>query len=642
MIRSSKIIVIIICVMLGLSIGVYAAPPCEDADGMANALYDFGLFNGTGIASDGSPIYSLEKTATRQEAVVMLIRLLGKETEAKQCTAKHPFFDVDTWADKYIAYAYSQNIAKGISPTEFGSNQSVNAQQYLTFLLRALGYNDSIGDFSYEKVFTFSDSVGLTKGVYALGDTFLRRDMVWLSSGALLQKNKNGTPLIKQLKKDGCISSEQYNNGLSTMMYAELMHDFRYFTLLGDGGAVLEVDVYDLYTEPGQGEYAGYSRLRGYVYDKEYPIYFQGQIGSYNYATSHNHNLNDICTWTYNGITYKNTRSDCYSFFSDTTFFQSYYSSLSNCVLSVNWFQDTFGKIYDDWSAYMAFTTGNSGGLVQRYLEMQNGIYYHLPHGVFSAEDYYGLFDFEESWKNQELNTDWIGEYELSQLAGDSDLCFGIIAASLPNYSAGIGDLVYGFYMQGFSVQYLLCIYDMPKSFADMENGEATYSGIRFKRENGKWYFNPDDLMKVGLLNADGTLNETILEQDNNCGSGDDNYYSNSYNDSNNDFGYDPSKVNKEFNKEWISSDELDNLYDLDSLWMGEEIWIYRNAYSWSDEEDISFILTGSPKSTFKENTTYECTYKNFTIRVQRNGKTYSILYFNYEDLCNAGIIERL
>ena len=637
-----KSISIILCLLFVFNIGVLAAPPCDDADNMADALHDFGLFNGTGVASDGSPIYSLEKASTRQEAVVMLIRLLGKETEAKQCTAQHPFTDVDAWADRYVAYAYSKNIAKGISATQFGANQSVNAQQYLTFLLRALGYNDSIGDFSYENVFAFSDSIGLTNGIYALGNTFLRRDMAWLSSGALLQKNKSGTPLIKQLKKDGVISSEQYNNGLSTMMYAELMRDFRYFTLWGDGDEVLEIDVYGLYTEPGQGEYAGYSRLRGYAYDDKYPIYFQGQLGSYNYVTDHNDNLNDICTWTYNGVTYKNTRGDCYNFFSDTTYFQSYYSSFSNEVLSINWFKETFGKIYDDWFAYRAFESGNSGDLVERYLEMQNGTYYHMPRGVFSAEDYYGLFNFEEAWTEQELSADWIGTYELSELAGNRDLTFGIIAASLPDYSAGIGDLVYGFYLQGFFVEYLLCIYDMPKSFADMENGEATYSGIRFKKENGNWYFNPDDLIKAGLLNADGTLNETILEQDDYYSYGDDDYSSNDDKDSNNNFGYDSSKVNEEFKNEWISSSELKDIYNFSSYWAGEEIWIYRTALFGSDEEDIKYTLTGSPSSKFEKNKTYKCKYKKYTIRVQYDGGFDGGLLFNYEDLCNAGIIEKL
>lgn len=621
-----KSISIILSILFICSTGVYAAPPCEDADGIADALHDFGLFNGTGTASDGSPIYNLEKASTRQEAVVMLIRLLGKEKEALQCTENHPFSDVSAWADRYVAYAYSENIAKGMSATKFGANQSVNAQQYLTFLLRALGYNDSLGDFSYKNVFAFSDSIGLTNGIYSLGDTFLRRDMAWLSGGAILQKNKGGTPLIKQLKKDGIVSSEQYNNGLSTMMYAELMHKYRYYTLW-DGNENPAIDLHNLYTEPGQGKYAGYSRLRGYIYDDKYPIHFKGQLNSYEFVTEPSDNLNDICTWTYNGITYKNTRGECYQFFRDTEYFQSRHSLFSDAVLSTNWFVDTFGQIYEDWFSYSAFESGNSGQLVERYLKIQNGTYYHMPDGVHSAEDYYGLYNAEEAWTEKRLNADWIETDELSRLAGDSDLTFGIIGESLSDYYDGIGDLVYGFYLQGFSVKNLLCIYDMPKSFADMENGQAMYSGIRFKRENGKWYFNPSDLIKVGLLNADGTLNETILEDD---------YDGNGSGNSN--FGYDSSKVNREFKKKWISSRELKDIYDLSADWMHEEVWIYRTALLNSGEEDVRYILTEAPPGKFEKNTTYECKYQNHTIRVQYDAG----LIFNYNDLCDAGIIERL
>ena len=603
-------ITVLICVCFIFNIGVYAAPPCNDTNGLADALHEFGLFNGTGVAADGTPIYSLERSSTRQEAVVMLIRLLGKETEALQCTAKHPFTDVDAWADKYVSYAYSKNIAKGVSSNTFGANQSVNAQQYITFLLRALGYNDSIGDFSYENVYAFSDEIGLTSGRYTLGDTFLRGDMAWLSSSALLQKNKNGVPLIKQLKKDGVVSAEQYNNGLSAMMFAELEEEFRYVTLWGDGDDVLEIDVYNLYAEPGQGEYSGYSRLRGYGYDNEYPIYFQGQMGSYNYVTDHNDNLNDICTWTYDGITYQNTRGDCYRFFSDTTFFQSYYSSFSNATLSVNWFENTFGKVYDDWFAYMAFESTNTGKLVERYLEKQAGISYHTPLGGLFPEMHYDLFDFEEAWTEQELGADWISEYDLRELSGESDLSFGTMVSSMTNWSLGVGNLVYGFYMQGFGSEELMFIYDMPQEFAESESNEGTFSNIRFKKQNGEWYFNPTDLISVGLLNADGTFNENFEPKE-----------------------YDYDMAKKEYENEWITARELEEIYDLSSHWFDGEVWIFRNAYD--EENDVKHVITGAPESQMEKDKIYNGKYKSKTIRFKYD----SGLLFNYDDLCSAGII---
>lgn len=609
--------ILAVAIMFSISANVvYATPPCNDTNGLADALYDFGLFNGTGTDAEGKPIYSLERSSTRQEAVVMLIRLLGKEDVALQCNTKHPFTDVDAWADKYISYAYAENIAKGTSPTLFGANQSVNAQQYLTFLLRALGYDDSKGDFSYNDVYAFSDSIGLTNGVYSLSEPFLRSDVVWLSSSALLQPTKQGNPLIKQLKKDKVVSQEQYINGLSDMMYADLMEDFRYVTLYGDGSDVLEIDVYSLYAEAGQGEYAGYSRLRGYGYDNEYPIYFKGSMGSFSYVTDHNDNLNDICTWTYNGNTYRNTRKDCYAFFSDTTFFQSYYSSFSNSVLSINWFKDTFGKIYDEWFSYMAFESGNTRKLVERYLEMQAGIYYHEPLGGAYPETYFDLFDFEEAWTEQELGAEWIGEYELQELSGEADLCFGMMTSSLGNWSNGVGNLVYGFYLQGMSSEEVMFIYDMPEEFAKSESNEGTFSNIRFKIKDGEWYFNPTDLISVGLLKEDGKFNENFKFQE-----------------------YDYNKAKKEYANEWITDDEIETIYDLRADWFGEEVWIYRNAYD--EENGIKHIITGAPSSKFEKDKIYKGKYKSKTIRFKYHDHGYSGgIAFNYKDLVDAGIIE--
>jgi len=98
----------------------------------------------------------------------------------------------------------------------------------------------------------------------------------------------------------------------------------------------------------------------------------------------------------------------------------------------------------------------------------------------------------------------------------------------------------------------------------------------------------------------------------------------------------------EEFKNEWISSSELKDIYNFSSYWAGEEIWIYKTALFGSDEEDIKYTLTGSPSSKFEKNKTYKCKYKKYTIRVQYDGGFDGGLLFNYEDLCNAGIIEKL
>ena len=111
----------------------------------ADALYKLDLFRGTDYG------YELPRPATRVESLVMLIRLLGEENAALGYKgARHPFSDVPAWAEKYVSYAYSKKYTNGMSASRFGSTDYVKKEQYLTFVLRALGYDDKTGgDFTW-------------------------------------------------------------------------------------------------------------------------------------------------------------------------------------------------------------------------------------------------------------------------------------------------------------------------------------------------------------------------------------------------------------------------------------------------------------------------------------------------------------
>ena len=66
----------------GYARGLLSAQQATKAQTAADALHTLGLFNGTGSNADGTPIYDLDRTPTRHEAVTMLVRLLGKESDA--------------------------------------------------------------------------------------------------------------------------------------------------------------------------------------------------------------------------------------------------------------------------------------------------------------------------------------------------------------------------------------------------------------------------------------------------------------------------------------------------------------------------------------------------------------------------------
>lgn len=128
-----------------LSAALCVSASASNYDSVAEELADIGMFRGT---SSG---FELDRAPTRSEAAIMLVRLYGAEEEAASSyqagEISHPFTDVGETAAPYVAWLYTNGITNGTSSTTFGSG-SCSAQNYVVFLLRALGYKDGT-DFQY-------------------------------------------------------------------------------------------------------------------------------------------------------------------------------------------------------------------------------------------------------------------------------------------------------------------------------------------------------------------------------------------------------------------------------------------------------------------------------------------------------------
>jgi hypothetical protein len=152
-------------------------------DEYAKSLSDLGVFVGTNSG------FELDRAPTRIEGIIMLIRLLGAEDDAKSMAEKHiPFTDVPNWANGYVAFAYENGLTKGISESKFGSANVLESKAYITFLLRSLGYDDGTGDFSYNNSINFSRSLELIDDPMQLeltSSTFLRAHVAKLSYDTL-------------------------------------------------------------------------------------------------------------------------------------------------------------------------------------------------------------------------------------------------------------------------------------------------------------------------------------------------------------------------------------------------------------------------------------------------------------------------
>lgn len=203
-----KLLPLLLAVLTALCLGGGAlALDMEDPYlSSAEALHDLGLFQGTGTNADGTPIYDLDKTPSRNQALIMLVRLLGKEAEAKNGTWDIPFTDVSAEMKPYVGYAYANGLTKGYTAESFRGTQRIPGNQYVSFLLRALGY-ESGKDFEVAKATELSDKIGLTAGQSLAG--FTRGDVAQLSAAALSTPLKDSeTTMMRKLQTEGVIPAE--------------------------------------------------------------------------------------------------------------------------------------------------------------------------------------------------------------------------------------------------------------------------------------------------------------------------------------------------------------------------------------------------------------------------------------------------
>lgn len=198
-----KIASILLTLALSLSLALPAlAAPAEEEEAAAWQLYYMGLFLGTDTDDEGFPVFSLEDTPTRAEGVTMLVRLIGQEKAALEGEWTTPFQDVPDWAAPYVGYAYANGLTAGTSPVRFDPELTISPSEYLTFVLRAMGY-DSSTDFAWDSAWTLSDQLGITDGQYNAGtSSFDRGDVAWISAKALSAQEKDSDKTLEETLAD--------------------------------------------------------------------------------------------------------------------------------------------------------------------------------------------------------------------------------------------------------------------------------------------------------------------------------------------------------------------------------------------------------------------------------------------------------
>lgn len=197
-------IILVLVLLLSMIIPIAAEEPGKYL-GEAEKLELIQVFKGTDKG------FELDREPTRLEGLIMLIRLLGKEEEAQALIAEESVFtDVDSWGVGYTNYAYKNGLTKGKGNNIFGSRDKMDAKMYITFVLRALGYDDSKGDFQYTQALDFAkdqDIISISDFLEIRSNTFLRDHVAKLSIIALKTNVKGKSiTLLGKLVEDGAIA----------------------------------------------------------------------------------------------------------------------------------------------------------------------------------------------------------------------------------------------------------------------------------------------------------------------------------------------------------------------------------------------------------------------------------------------------
>ncbi len=245
-------LVVMMMVLVMFGVNVYGV--VDNYEKYAEKLSIVEVFKGT---DNG---FELDRAPTRLEGLVMLIRLLGKEDDAKAMDlSKESYFtDVPNWGVAYTNYAFEEGLTKGIGEGVFGADQKMDAKTYHTFVLRALGYDDGAGDFSWNNANEFALEKGLLDQDFydeIVSQEYLRGHVAKASYNALYSDVKDGSgSLLNHLVDSGDIESElavllKFDN--SSVVIVDLDKGAEFVKIKNIGSEAVDISGWTVVSEKG-------------------------------------------------------------------------------------------------------------------------------------------------------------------------------------------------------------------------------------------------------------------------------------------------------------------------------------------------------------------------------------------------------
>jgi len=204
---------------------------------------------------------NLNERPSRIEAALIIIRTLGKEDDGKYLN--HDFDDIPDNADSQIGYLYNKEIIRGKSPSHYG-NDAITFNEFMTMILRVLGYSDSNGDFAWNEAAEKSKELGVLTPkcfdeiIESNDFTYMNLVICVYSSLTAYVKNEEFT-LLEKMLRDSVIADDQIKNtGIYDLLTAAKLNksNSAHYTLIQEftiiptdthSQVVLKVNIPDTY-----------------------------------------------------------------------------------------------------------------------------------------------------------------------------------------------------------------------------------------------------------------------------------------------------------------------------------------------------------------------------------------------------------
>lgn len=158
---------------------------------------------------------------TREQAIVVLTRMLGEESVLERIKLDHTKFkDVpkNNFYARYIAYAQGKGWTNGISEDKFGFGQNISTKAVATYFMRALGHSV---DWSKDDVMIKAKELGIMNNVSSKENEDMIRGEVFIMMKNTLNSNPKGRD--RNLKSILGLSEDESEFGIANIKATNLV-----------------------------------------------------------------------------------------------------------------------------------------------------------------------------------------------------------------------------------------------------------------------------------------------------------------------------------------------------------------------------------------------------------------------------------